>query len=130
MGAKAFFVGDQGMCKLLGTSTGRSSHAKVDFRSLVELQLPGVCFNVLGELPILGRGASFGRPMRGEFLSFEIASFHSSIGSPVVDTCNKAVVKGAICHLDAIPLTIKSAMWSTILLELKAATVENINCYF
>ncbi|RZR78487.1 hypothetical protein BHM03_00003857 [Ensete ventricosum] len=91
MGAKAFFVGDQGMCKLLGTSTGRSSHAKVDFRSLVELQLPGVCFNVLGELSILSRGASFGRPMRGEFLSFAIASFHSSIGSPVVDTCTKAV---------------------------------------
>ncbi|RRT46799.1 hypothetical protein B296_00040561 [Ensete ventricosum] len=97
-------------CRLVGWEPGRSSHAKVDFRSLVELQLPGVCFNVLGELPILGRGASFGRPMRGEFLSFAITSFHSSIGSPIVDTCTKAVVRGAICRLDTIPLTIKLAI--------------------
>ncbi|RWV82778.1 hypothetical protein GW17_00055692 [Ensete ventricosum] len=46
IGARDFYVGDRGMCELLGASIGRSKtlggapHARVDFRSLVELLSP------------------------------------------------------------------------------------------
>ncbi|RWW03813.1 hypothetical protein BHE74_00006325 [Ensete ventricosum] len=63
-----------------------------------------------GELLIFGQRTSFDLPLRAEHLPFCECSFHSSVGSSVVDTCIKAMVGVAMCHPDVAPLTIKLAM--------------------
>ncbi|RWW03678.1 hypothetical protein GW17_00033145 [Ensete ventricosum] len=112
MGARGFFVGARGMCKLLGTSVGRSGTQVVaSWNRLLVLGGATVAWSFLR----CSGGVAYPRfedlvwlaSAGGAFL-FASASFRSSVGSPVVDTCTKAVVEGARCCPNSALLMVKS----------------------
>ncbi|RWW51754.1 hypothetical protein BHE74_00041876 [Ensete ventricosum] len=57
-------------CRSVGRELGQSSHAGVDFWSLVELQLSGVCCDVLGGVAYPWSGDLPRRPPRMKLPSF------------------------------------------------------------
>ncbi|RZS04683.1 hypothetical protein BHM03_00035053 [Ensete ventricosum] len=139
MDTRGFFVGTQGMLKLLGMSTGRSGTQMVDcepfdsskaLENLFEtmsLSRARKLLRTWAESPIKGEvyldqtsmGEKSIRGSRSEDLVwlafvggvslFASASFRSLADSPVVDTCTKVVVRGARCYPDSTPMTVKSA---------------------
>ncbi|RRT58037.1 hypothetical protein B296_00036632 [Ensete ventricosum] len=78
MGVRGFFVGALGMCRLLGTLTGR---AKIQAVTSCRRR---VAYPRSGDLIWL--------TFMGETFFFVSASFRSSVGYLFVDTCTKAMV--------------------------------------
>ncbi|RZS27895.1 hypothetical protein BHM03_00061431, partial [Ensete ventricosum] len=85
----------------------QSPSAGVDFLSLVELQLLGVCCDISRGVIYPRSGDLIWLASLGGASLFVSASFHSSADSLVVDTCTKAVV-GARCCPESVPPTVKS----------------------
>ncbi|RWW48345.1 hypothetical protein BHE74_00045585, partial [Ensete ventricosum] len=75
--------------RLVDWEPRRSPHAGVDFWSLVELQQPGVCCDVLGGVAYPRSGDLVWLAPVGGASLFASASFCSTAGSPIVDTCTK-----------------------------------------
>ncbi|RWW00666.1 hypothetical protein BHE74_00056617 [Ensete ventricosum] len=102
MGAQGFFVGTQGMCRLLEMSVGRSGTQAVAScwsRLLVLDRAPTarVCCDVLWGVAYPRSGDFVWLSSMGGDSLFASVSFHSSTDIPVVDVYTKTVVGGR-CH--------------------------------
>ncbi|RWV89057.1 hypothetical protein BHE74_00033641 [Ensete ventricosum] len=81
-------------CRLVDQEPWRSPRAGVDFWSLVELQSLGVrCDVPIGVAYLWSRNLIWLASMGKASLSASV-SFCSSVGSPVIDACAKAMVRG------------------------------------
>ncbi|RWW53155.1 hypothetical protein BHE74_00040378 [Ensete ventricosum] len=87
-------------CQSVCRQPEQLSHTGVEFWSMAGLQLSGVTTVFREGLPTLGRGTSFGRPLRTELSSFVTVSFHSSTDSSVIDTCTTVAIEEVSSRCD------------------------------